>query len=139
METDTVCLLFMCYCRDRGCMPARRPGVLNPVFTSQIRHNVHKLCRVLRWSHSPSNLLELPSRCAKHSDSPTQRLLLNPAFVERKGRLHTHIHTHSIVMQSEVAYRWYVCVRRGDEFHKASCPQHAGAAFQVAAGSVYDG
>lgn len=39
-------------------------------------------------------------------------------------------------MQSEVAYRWYVCVPRGDEFHKASCPQHAGTAFQVAADHV---
>lgn len=45
---ETVCLLSMCYCNDKGRMPGRHPGALNPVFTIQVRHNVHKLFRALR-------------------------------------------------------------------------------------------
>lgn len=44
-ETNTVCLLLMCYWDDKCCMPARHPEAQNPVFTSQIRPNVHKLFR----------------------------------------------------------------------------------------------
>lgn len=57
-ETNTVCLLFMGYCSDKGYMPGRHPGALSPVFTSQIRHNVHKLVRAPRWCHLLSNHLK---------------------------------------------------------------------------------
>lgn len=79
-ETNTVCLLFMCYCSDKGCMPERRPGAHNPVFTSQIRHSVHNLFRVLRWCHSLSNLLKL-LRCSKHNGCFTLCLMQNASFV----------------------------------------------------------
>ena len=54
-DRKSLCLLFMCYWSDKGCMPGRHPGALNPVFTSQIRHNVHKLFRVPRWCRLLSN------------------------------------------------------------------------------------
>ena len=31
METNTVCLLFMCYYSDKGCMPGRHPGAPEPL------------------------------------------------------------------------------------------------------------
>lgn len=54
-ETNTGILLFMCYFNDKGRVPGRQPGALNSVFTSQIRHNVHKRFRAMRWWCSPSS------------------------------------------------------------------------------------
>lgn len=81
METNTDCLLLMCYWNDKGCMPGRHPGALNPVFTIQIRHNVHKLFRAPRWCRSLFSHLKLLRKCLKHNYCFTLCLTQNASMV----------------------------------------------------------
>lgn len=58
-ETNPGCLLFICYCNDKGCIFGRQPEALNPVFKSQFRYKVHKPFRTQRWWRSSTSHLRL--------------------------------------------------------------------------------
>lgn len=103
-DRKSLCLLFMCYWSDKGCMPGRHPGALNPVFTSQIRHNVHKLLRAPRWCRSLFNNLKLLSM--KHCGCYTLRLMQNVSIMPaRELDLEDKIgHTHTCHNRKHAAH-----------------------------------